>query len=164
MTTHRFAHSRVGRRIGDPLAVLSLLGCFALAGYAASRVVVAGPWLGIVVWFVGAAIAHDLVLYPLYALADSRAQGRLRRRARPLPAVAGVPWINYLRVPLGLSMLLLAVWFPLIVGLRAAAYEGATGLGTGVFLGRWLAVTGALFLGSALLYALRIRRAPKLTP
>jgi hypothetical protein len=155
---------RLTGRFGDPLALLALLGCFALAGYAASRVVVAGPWLGIAVWFVGAAIGHDLVLYPLYALADTAAQGRRRRRDRPLPVVAGVPWINYLRVPAGLSLLLLAVWFPLILGVSAGPYRGAAGLGTGVYLGRWLAVTGVVFLGSAVLYALRVRRAPRLGP
>lgn len=154
---------RLTGRFGDPLALLALVGCFALAGYAASRVVAAGPWLGIAIWFVGAAIGHDLVLYPLYALADTAAQGRRRRRDRPLAAVAGVPWINYLRVPAGLALLLLAVWFPLILGAGAGPYQGAAGLGTGVYLGRWLAVTGVLFLGSAVVYALRVRRVIRVT-
>ncbi|MGH3567013.1 MAG: hypothetical protein ACRDRH_13465 [Pseudonocardia sp.] len=143
-----------------PLHLLSLLGCFAVAGYAASRVLAeGGPWPALLTWFVGAAIAHDLVLYPLYAIADSTAHARLFRRCRRPPSVRGVPWINYLRVPVGLSALLLLLWFPLILGGREDAFFGATGLSTDVYLGRWLAITGALFLGSAVGYAGAIRRA-----
>lgn len=69
-----------------------------------------------------------------------------------------MPWINHLRAPVALSALLLLVWFPLILGGRADAFRGATGLGTEVYLGRWLAVTGVLILISALVYALRVRR------
>lgn len=161
MTTARGTRHRLAARLGDPLALLALLGCFALAGYAASRVVAAGPWLGIAVWFVGAAIGHDLILYPLYALADTRAQGRLRRRDHPLSAVADVPWLNYLRVPAGISLLLLLVWFPMILGADTGPYRGATGLGAGVYLGHWLAVTGVLFLTSSVAYAVRLRRRPR---
>jgi len=142
-----------------PLHLLALLGCFAVAGYAATRVLAeSGPWPALLTWFVGAAIAHDLVLYPLYAIADSTAHARLFRRHRRPPSVRGVPWINYLRVPVGLSALLLLLWFPLILEGRADAFFGATGLSTEVYLGRWLAITGMLFLGSAICYAWAIRR------
>lgn len=145
-----------------PLHVLSLLGCFAIAGYAATRVLAeGGPWLAMLTWFVGAAIAHDLVLYPLYAIADVTAHARVFRRHRRPPSVRGVPWINYLRVPVGLSALLLLVWFPLILGGREDAFFGATGHSTDVYLGRWSAITGVLFLGSAVCYAWAIRRADR---
>lgn len=148
-----------------PLHLFAQLVAIALAGYAASRVLAEnGPWLALAVWFVGAALGHDLVLYPLYGLADAAGQFRFLRRARPLPAVVGVPWINHVRVPVGLSALLLLVWFPLILGGRDDAFRGATGLGTEVYLGRWLGVTGALLLASALLYAVRLRRARVTTP
>ncbi|WP_269859083.1 hypothetical protein [Streptomyces sp. RPT161] len=49
------------------------------------------------------------------------------------------------------------MWFPLIFTL-AVPYRGATGLPEGVYLGRWLAVTGVLFGASALAFALRLRR------
>jgi hypothetical protein len=68
------------------------------------------------------------------------------------------PVLNYLRIPAGLSVLLLAVWFPLILGLSSAAYFRASGLSTAPYLWRWLAVTGALFTGSAVCYALSVRR------
>jgi hypothetical protein len=41
--------------------------------------------------------------------------------------------------------LLLLVGFPLILGLSAATYQRASGLGTDAYLWRWLAVTGAMF-------------------
>ena len=141
----------------DPLHLLALLACFALAGYAASRVVAAGIWVGFAVWFIGSAIVHDLVLYPLYALADVAVQRRPWARRRPGPHVRWRPWINYLRVPAGLSGLLLLVWFPLILRQSEETYRKAVGLDTSPYLGRWLLVTGVLFAGSALAYALRLR-------
>ncbi|GAA4605463.1 hypothetical protein GCM10023195_18980 [Actinoallomurus liliacearum] len=143
----------------DPLHLLALLACFALAGYAASRVAAAGIWVGFLIWFVGAAIVHDLVLFPLYALADVAVQRRRWGRRRPGPRVRWRPWINYVRVPAGLSGLLLLVWFPLILRQSGETYRKAVGLGLSPYLGRWLLVTGVLFAGSAIIYALRLRSA-----
>ncbi|WP_373300638.1 hypothetical protein [Streptomyces chromofuscus] len=142
--------------VGSPLQVL-LLGCsFALAGYAGVRLL-AGDWFGVVLWFVGAALLHDLVLLPLYAAADRALTGALgaaRRRE----------WIGYVRVPAALSGLLLLVWFPLISGKVDERYRLATGLSADGFLARWLLITAVLFGGSALLLALRVRRATKQRP
>ena len=138
----------------NPLHLLALLGCFALAGYAAARLVPSRP-LGVAVWFLGAAVAHDLLLVPLYSLADRSATAAIRHRAPPLPAIA---WINYLRVPAALSGLLLLVWFPLILRLHTR-YHASTTLSPDPYLGRWLAVTGVLFLLSAAAFALRLRTA-----
>jgi hypothetical protein len=147
---------RLARWYGaNPLHLLALLGCFALAGYAAARLVPSRP-LGVAVWFLGAVIGHDLLLMPLYSLADRSAVAAMRHRAPRLPAV---PWINYLRVPAGLSGLLLLVWFPLILRLRTD-YHASTTLSPDPFLWHWLAVTGALFLLSAAMLALRLRRTP----
>lgn len=137
----------------NPLHLLVLLGCFALAGYAAERLLASMPWR-VAAWFLGAVVAHDLVLMPLYSLADRSALAALRHRAPRLPTVE---WINYLRVPAGLSGLLFLVWFPLILRLPTA-YEISTTLSLDPYVWHWLAVTGALFLGSALLLALRLRR------
>jgi hypothetical protein len=151
----RSAASRYG---ASPLHLLALLACFALAGYTAGRVAAAGIWLGFAVWFVGAALIHDLLLFPLYAIADVGAQRIARHRHRLPPAPGWPPWINYLRVPAGLSGLLLLVWFPLILRRSRQVYEASTGLSPDPYLGRWLLVTGVLFAGSALAYALRLRR------
>jgi len=137
----------------NPLHLLALLGCFAVAGYAAARLVPSRP-AGIAIWFLGAVIGHDLLLFPLYTLADRSAAAVLRHRATRLPAM---PWINYLRVPAALSGLLLLVWFPLILRLRTR-YHASTTLSPDPYLWHWLAVTGALFLISAVALALRIRR------
>ncbi len=138
-----------------PLHLLSLLACFALAGYAAARLVPSRP-LGVAVWFLGAVIGHDLVLVPLYSLADRSAVAVLQHRAPGLPTVA---WINYVRVPAALSGLLLLVWFPLILRLTAV-YHASTTLSADPYLWHWLAVTGALFLLSAIAFAVRLRATP----
>jgi hypothetical protein len=149
----------------SPLHLLALLAAFALAGYAVHAVVAAGQWRGFAVWFIVAIVGHDIFLFPLYSLADLSVRRLLPRRAVEGPGSglahppAGPPVINYIRVPVGFSLLLLLVWFPLILGLSSAAYYRASGLSTSPYLWRWLAVTGVMFAGSAMAYALAIRRA-----
>ena len=137
----------------NPLHLLALLGCFALAGYAADQLVPSRP-VGIAAWFAGAVVGHDLLLMPLYSLADRSAAAVIRHRATRLPAI---PWINYLRVPAALSGLLLLVWFPLILRLRTR-YQASTTLSPAPFLRHWLALTGALFAAAL---AVRIRTLPR---
>ena len=137
----------------SPLHLLAMIACFALAGYAAARLVPYRP-LGVAIWFLGAVVGHDLLLVPLYSLADRSAVAVMRHRAPSLPVV---PWINYLRGPAALSALLLLVWFPLILRLPGG-YHASTGLSADPYVWHWLAVTGALFLLSAAAYALRLRR------
>ena len=138
----------------NPLHLLALLGCFALAGYAAAQLVPSRP-LGVAVWFLGAVVAHDLLLVPLYSLADRSATAAIRHRAPALPTIG---WINYLRVPAALSGLLLLVWFPLILRLHTR-YHASTTLSADLYLWHWLGVTGVLFLLSAITFALRLRTA-----
>lgn len=145
----RFAH-RYG---ANPLHLLALLASFALAGYAAILLVHSRP-VGVVVWFVGAAIGHDLLLLPLYAIADRGMMRASRRRPAPLPSA---PWLNYVRFPALVSGLLLLVYLPSIARL-STNYHATTGLSSAGYFARWLAVTGALFLLSALALALRMRR------
>lgn len=149
---------RILRRVraygANPLHLLVLLAALAVAGYAAVRLL-DGPALRITGWFVAAAVAHDLLLFPLYALADA-AGSKAARRGRPARP-ASVPWINHVRFPAVVSGVLLLVWLPLILRLPAG-YRGITGYTTDPYLGRWLLVTGALFLVSAVAYAVRLRR------
>lgn len=135
--------------IGSPLHLLLLLCSFALAGYAGLRLL-EKDWFGVALWFVGAAVLHDLVLLPLYGAAD-------QALVRGLPPGAGRGRVMYVRVPAALSLLLLLVWFPLISGQVAARYASATGLSPDGFLSRWLLITAVLFGGSALLLVLRLR-------
>jgi hypothetical protein len=135
-----------------PLNLLTMVGCLALAGYAAAELLPSNA-VGIPVWFIGAVIGHDLLLMPLYTLADRSAASVFRHRPQALPAV---PWINYLRVPAALSGLLLLIWFPLIFRLPTR-FPATTTLPLDPYLWHWLAVTGALFLLSAVAFALRLR-------
>ncbi len=135
-----------------PLHLLALMGSFAVAGYAAVRLVAERP-VGVALWFLGAAVGHDLVLLPLYAIAQGTVVAAWRRRWPRLPIV---PWVNYVRVPVALSALLLLVWSPLIFRL-SNNYEGTTGLSSSGYLGRWLLVSGALFFASAVALAVRLR-------
>ncbi len=117
-----------------PGHLLALAVCLAVAAYAATRVIAAGIWVGFLLWFAGALIIHDLVLLPLYSFADTSVQARLRPPARPPPArPAGGGWpppVNYVRVPAGLSGLLLLVWAPLVLRASEHDYREATGLST----------------------------------
>ncbi len=140
----------------NPLHFLALLGCFALAGYASVQLVRSHP-LAVAIWFTGAVVGHDLLLVPLYSLADRSAMAVIRHRAPRLPAI---PWINYLRVPTALSALLLLIWLPLILRLHTN-YHALTTLSPNPYLWHWLAVTGTLFLLSAAAFALRLRGRPR---
>ena len=150
-----------------PVHLLLMLGCFALAGYAATRLLT-GDTMGVIIWFVGAALLHDLLLVPVYSGADLAAQAALvpgRSRAEPTPPSASTPAgrprhdaINYLRVPSYLSLLLLLVWFPLILR-RSQPYAAYTALSLDVYLGRWLLISATLFAASAATLGIRsIRR------
>ncbi|WP_041992861.1 hypothetical protein [Streptomyces sp. AcH 505] len=135
---------RFRRLYGEsPLHLLILLASFALCGYAAVRLL-ADRWLAVAIWFVACAVLHDLVLVPLYGVLD-----RLGRR--PFAGRGGVhrDGVNYVRVPGFLSLLLLLVYWPLVLR-NSAGYTPATGLSADVYLGRWLLVTAALFVLSAL--------------
>lgn len=148
--THRFR-----RWYGEgPLQLLVLLASFALAGYAGVRLL-EGDRLLIAIWFVGAALVHDLLFVPAYALADRALRAAAGRRNLSEPNSR--EWINFVRVPAFLSGLLLLVWFPLVTG-QVERYESGTGLPAGVFLTRWLTVTAVLFAGSALCRVLQTRR------
>jgi hypothetical protein len=139
------------RRLADrygasPAHLLVLLACVALAGYSASFLLGDPALLRVLTWFVGAAVAHDLVLFPLYALAD-RALQRLPR----LP----VPLVNHVRVPLLGAGLTFLVFLPGIIRQGEATHLAATGLDQQPYLGRWLALAAAMAALSVLVYLVR---------
>ena len=131
-----------------PLHLLLMVSSFALAGYAGVRLL-DGDTLLLLVWFVGAALVHDLVLVPLYSAAD---------RALRVPFSRSPGLVNFVRVPLLLSGLLLLMWFPLITR-HAERYEPASGMSPDRFLGNWLLITAALFAVSASWLVVRTVRA-----
>ncbi|RKS08065.1 hypothetical protein DFP74_3753 [Nocardiopsis sp. Huas11] len=163
------------RWYGAPLSHLVLMvASFALAGYAGVRLL-DGDAVGVAVWFVGAAVLHDLVLVPGYTLIDrgwQAAAGRLARvghggrsgrdgRVRAGHDERGrVRLVNHVRVPAAVSALLFVVYFPLILG-PSQAYVSKSGLPGDPFAERWLLVCALLFAASAVVGAVRYaRRAP----
>ncbi|MER8188551.1 hypothetical protein, partial [Kitasatospora sp. NPDC094015] len=148
------ASTRLRTRYGaHPLHLLLMAGCFALAAYAAQRLLT-GRSLEVALWFIGGALLHDLVLVPLYSGADLTTRTALAPRTAGTRA-GGTGLVNHVRVPAFLSLLLLLVWFPLVLDL-SEPYPGATALSETVYLTRWLLITAALFTASALLLAGRL--------
>ncbi|MFK0222339.1 hypothetical protein ACIQWN_29630 [Streptomyces vinaceus] len=141
------ASTAFGRRYGaSPLHLLLTLACFALALYAGVRLL-KGDTLGVAIWFVGAALLHDLVLLPAYSLTDRAAQRLYGIRAGQGETVPK-PGVNYFRVPAFVSGVLFLVWWPLILQ-KGGHYTAYTALSADGFLARWLLVTAALFAASA---------------
>ena len=130
----------------SPLHLLAHLAALALAAWALLEALQLGGAQRIVLWLVGAVVLHDLVLWPAYTTLD-----RLARRARP------VGWANYVRVPVGISGLLLLVFFPVMCGKGEASYSRVSGQAWEGYTARWLLVSAALFAGSAALYLVRSR-------
>ncbi|MEB4211497.1 hypothetical protein [Mycobacterium sp. 94-17] len=149
-----------------PLHLLTMIAGFALLGYVVAVIrplTLWNPhvwWQSIIVWFAAAVIAHDLVLFPVYALADRLLS---RARATPARAAAGVPVLNHVRVPALGAALTLLVFLPGIVRQGAGTYLAATGQTQDPFLGRWLLLTAAMFAASAAVYAARLAVARRRT-
>jgi hypothetical protein len=137
---------RLRSHYGDtPLHLVAHLASFAIAGWAILYLFDVRPHLYVLGWFVGAVLLHDFLLLPFYAILDRLGAVRL----------GGA--VNYVRVPLGLSGLLLLVYFPVILDEGEAAYGRVSGLSYDGYAGRWLLFSAALFLGSAILYGVRAR-------
>jgi hypothetical protein len=144
------------------LHLLAVVVTMSFAAYGAVRIAEGSDALNTFIWLGGAIVAHDVISFPLYSGLNLIAHRSLVGPLRGPPVERRVPLINHLRVPAILSGFALVAWFPLILGLSADTYRLKSGLDSGVFLGRWLLITGALFLGSALIYAVRLRRATRL--
>lgn len=145
----------------DPLHLLALVASLLIAGAAIAGWFQSFPGaiaVKVVAWFLGAIVAHDLVLLPLYSLLDRIAFGpRHVRPARRAPRRASD--VNYLRIPALLSGLLFLVFFPEILRLGDQAFFTASGLHQRPFLARYLLICAALFALSSLAYAVKLRRA-----
>lgn len=136
----------------SPLHLLLTLACFALALYAGIRLL-KGDTIGVAIWFVGAALVHDLLLLPAYSLTDRAAQHLFRGRT-PGAGPGPRPSVNYLRVPLFIAGVLFLVWWPLILR-QGGHYTAYTALSADGFLARWLLITAGLFIVSAIVLLVR---------
>ncbi len=152
-----------------PLHLLGTIAAWALAGYV---VTLLGPhgwwntrvwWQSIAVWFLAAIVGHDLILFPLYALADRSLSGAVHAVWKPRKGsatrVPALSPLNYVRVPTLAAGLSLLLFFPGIVQQGQFSYVAATGQTQQPFLGRWLLLTAALYGAAALAYAARLAAA-----
>ena len=121
-----------------PWHLLGHLALFVLAAYAVTQIFTLGAAGNAMVWLVGAVLLHDAVLWPLYTLVLGR-----------LP--------NVIRVPLALSLLLGLVFIGTISGKGGNAYRNASGQTYDGYVTRWLVVSAALFVISAVVYVVRRR-------
>jgi hypothetical protein len=131
---------------GSPLHLLAHLAAFALAAGALLQAFQLGGATRIALWLAGAIVLHDLVLWPAYTTLD-----RLARRGRPLRSA------NYVRLPVGISAVLLLVFFPVMCGKGEATYMRVSGASWEGYAARWLLVSAGLFALSAALYLVRSR-------
>ena len=118
-----------------PGRILAYLFGFALAGYAAWRLVPPNP-IGVVAWFAAVIVAHDLVLLPLYGSTHHGMLAVFRRRG-------WLRWFVHLRVPAMMSGIMLLVFFPLI-------------LDSSVHAQRWILLSIGLFAVSGLWLVCRL--------
>lgn len=154
--------SRIAKHYGaHPVHLLTMLCGFALLGYILvtfKLTTLWNPdawWQSIAVWFAAAVIGHDLILFPIYALAD---QILYRRAPKPRPKVAAR---NHIRIPAMGAALTLLIFLPGIIEQGAASYQAATGQTQQPFLGRWLLLTAAMFAVSTLVYLARLATASR---
>jgi uncharacterized membrane protein len=125
------------------MRVLAHLILLPIAGWALITVLDFRAADNVVVWLVAAVILHDLILLPAYSGLD-----RLARFA------AGEA-INYIRVPAGLSLLMLLVFWSTIRGKGDGNFHYTSGLHYDGYGQRWLLVSAALFAVSGALYLAR---------
>jgi hypothetical protein len=130
----------------SPVHLLAHLILLPVIGWALLTVLDFRAASNVVLWLVAAVILHDLVLLPAYSALDRLGQATVRGA------------INYVRVPVGLSLLMLLVFWGTIAGKGDGAYRNVSGLEYEGYVARWLLVSAALFALSGALYVLRSRR------
>ncbi|OBA60349.1 hypothetical protein A5647_00830 [Mycobacterium sp. 1100029.7] len=151
-----------------PLHLLTMLSGFALLGYILATFTPAtlwNPgswWQSIAVWFAVAIVAHDLLFFPLYALADRVLTARLG--GGPARGSSKVLAHNYIRIPTLGAGLTLLIFLPGIIEQGAPTYYAATGQTQQPYLGRWLLLVAAMFALSAIGYVVRLASARRRTP
>jgi hypothetical protein len=141
----------------SPRHLVAHLVGFAIAALALDRIFSGGDVKELLMWYLGLAIAHDLVFVPAYTGLDRAFRATIARLALPRPASVAV--INHVRAPAMISGLLLIIYFPLISGRSDREYFSVSGHHLTHYLLNWLLITVGLFLCSGLIYALRVARA-----
>jgi|SoiMethySBSTD1v2_1073268.scaffolds.fasta_scaffold1121093_2 hypothetical protein len=118
----------------SPIHLLAHLILLPIVGWALLSVLDFRAASNVVLWFVAAVILHDLILLPAYSALD-----RLAQKTTPRTVV------NYVRVPAGLSLLMLLVFWSTIRGKGDGNFHYTSGLNYEGYFGRWLLVSAGLF-------------------
>lgn len=152
--------ARVRRHYGaSPWHLAGHLLLLAVAAFALDRIASAASLAEVIVLYIGLVIAHDLILLPALSGMDRLTRAALTRL--PAPRRPPVPMINHLRAPALISGLLLLIYAPLISGKADRGYLLVSGHHATGYLRNWLLICLGLFLGSGLIYALRVLRAAR---
>jgi hypothetical protein len=140
--------SRLARSYGaGPVHLIAHLALLPLAAWALLQIFAVDNTGRILLWLAGAVIAHDLILLPLYSVLDRASQ-------RVLAGTA----VNYVRIPLGLALLLALVYLPQLSGKGDPQFRRVSGQGFDAPVERWLLATAALFAISGVVLLARRRR------
>jgi hypothetical protein len=125
------------------MTILAHLILLPLIGWALLTVFDFRAAANVALWLVGAVILHDLILLPAYSGLDRLARFAARDA------------VNYIRVPGGLSLLMLLVFWSTIRGTGDGAFHYVSGLHYDGYAQRWLLVSAGLFAVSGALYLAR---------
>jgi hypothetical protein len=140
--------SRFARSYGaGPVHLIAHLALLPLAAWALLQIFAVDNTGRILLWLAGAVIAHDLILLPLYSALDRASQ-----------RVLGGTAANYVRIPLGLALLLALVYLPQLSGKGDPQFRRVSGQSFDAPLERWLLATAALFAISGAVLLVRRRR------
>jgi hypothetical protein len=135
----------------SPVHLLAHLILLPIVGWALLTVLDFRAASNVVLWLIGAVILHDLILLPAYSTLDRLAQRATRST------------VNYVRVPAGLSLLMLLVFWGTIRGKGDGAFHYVSGLSYEGYFGRWLLVSAALFAISGAVFLVRRGGSPRRT-
>jgi hypothetical protein len=135
----------------SPVHLLAHLILLPIVGWALLTVLYFRAASNVVLWLVCAVILHDLLLLPAYSTLDRLAQRTTRGS------------INYVRIPAGLSLLMLLVFWSTIRGKGDGAFHYVSGLSYEGYFGRWLLVSAALFAISGAVFLVRRGGSPRRT-
>lgn len=142
--------SFVTRYGASPWHLAGMLACLALAAYAGSLLLGEPSVVRMLLWFAGAVVLHDVVLFPLYAAGDRLLATGVTRLPR-----SRVPIVNHIRLPVLGAGLTFLLFLPGIVGQGGATHLDATGLDQSPYPARWLLLVAALFTVSAAIWLIR---------
>lgn len=145
---------RLARLYGDsPVHLLAHLVLLPLAVWAVLTYADFRGAGAALVWFIGALIAHDLVLLPFYSVLD-----RVVVKAR----LRGIRVVNFVRAPAFVSASLFLAFAPMILREGYSTLAFVSGREPEGYTTRWLLATAILFGLSALALAVQVLRAKPL--